>query len=132
MNGMHQPKATISTVSNVASATLESALPTTKSAASMLAPEEVFDASTAETRARSELLPAEKRALRNKHRKSKKKARDTLEKSVDKFARSKAPKGLKAQKTAALKSVIRSGKGITVVGKQMRDLGARKARQIKS
>ncbi|KAJ8072448.1 U3 snoRNP protein [Marasmius tenuissimus] len=37
-----QPKATISSISNVSTATLESALPTTQSVSTMLAPEEVF------------------------------------------------------------------------------------------
>ncbi|KAF7339442.1 U3 small nucleolar ribonucleoprotein MPP10 [Mycena sanguinolenta] len=84
-----QPKATISSVSNVSSATLESALPTTKSAATMLAPEEVFATASSDLRARSELTPAEKKALRGKERKAKKKSRDTLNNSVDKYAKLK-------------------------------------------
>ncbi|THH15981.1 hypothetical protein EW146_g4585 [Bondarzewia mesenterica] len=121
------PKATISTVPNVASASMESALPTSKSAASMLAPEEVFDASSIEARVRSELTPTEKRALRNKHKKAKKKARDVLEKSIDKFTRTKGRRGIKAQKEAALKSVVKSGKGVTVVGK-MKEVKSKKGR----
>ncbi|KAJ6610027.1 U3 small nucleolar ribonucleoprotein complex, subunit Mpp10 [Mycena sp. CBHHK59/15] len=113
-----QPKATISTISNVSTATLESALPTTKSATSMLAPEEVFATSSTDPRARSELTPAEKKALRGKERKAKKKSRDTLNNSVDKYAKLKGAGGAKKQKQAALASVVKAGKGVTVVGKE--------------
>ncbi|KAG5653078.1 hypothetical protein H0H81_002458 [Sphagnurus paluster] len=112
-----QPKATISTLSNVSTASLESALPTTKSVSTMLAPEEVFAPSSSEPRSRSELTPSEKRALRGKERKAKKKLRDTLEKNVDKYAMAKSIGGVKKQKRAALESVVKSGKGVTVVGK---------------
>ncbi|KAF8168067.1 U3 small nucleolar ribonucleoprotein complex, subunit Mpp10 [Crassisporium funariophilum] len=113
-----QPKATISTVSNASTATLESALPTTKSTATMLAPEEVFSSSSSSLRARSELSPAEKRSLRTKDRKTKKRQRDALDKSVDKFAKAKSIGGVKRQKQAALESVVKHGKGVTVVGKK--------------
>ncbi|KAI0322714.1 U3 small nucleolar ribonucleoprotein complex, subunit Mpp10 [Amylostereum chailletii] len=116
------PKATISTISNVASASLESALPTSKSAATMLAPEEIFRPSLADTRVRNELTPAEKKALHHKQKKAKKKARDALETGVDKYAKLKGIKGVKAQKEAALQSVVKSGKGVTVVGKKSKDL----------
>jgi U3 small nucleolar RNA-associated protein MPP10 len=88
----------------------------------MLAPEEVFAPLSAEPRARSELTPAEKRALRGRERKSRKRSRDALDKAVDKFASkrsSNAPKKSK-HKQAASESVVRSGKGITVVGKKVR------------
>ncbi|KAI6103540.1 U3 small nucleolar ribonucleoprotein complex, subunit Mpp10 [Pisolithus sp. B1] len=110
------PKATITTVSDVAAATLESALPTNKSVSTTLAPEEIFAPASSDPRVRSELTPAEKRALRTKQRKARKKERDLLEKSVDKFAKKK--KGVKEQKDAALKSLVKSGKGVTVVGKE--------------
>ncbi|KAJ7660945.1 U3 small nucleolar ribonucleoprotein complex, subunit Mpp10 [Mycena polygramma] len=113
-----QPKATISSISNVSSATLESALPTTKSAASMLAPEEVFAAASSDLRARSELTPAEKKALRGKERKAKQKSRDNLNNSVDKYAKLKGIGGIKKRKQAALASVVKTGKGVTVVGKE--------------
>ncbi|KAJ7103497.1 U3 small nucleolar ribonucleoprotein complex, subunit Mpp10 [Mycena belliarum] len=113
-----QPKAIISSISNVSTASMESALPTTKSATSMLAPEEVFSASSSDPRARSELTPAEKRALRGKERKAKMKRRDTLNNSVDKYAKLKGIGGIKKQKQAALASVVKTGKGVTVVGKQ--------------
>ncbi|KAM6498141.1 U3 small nucleolar ribonucleoprotein complex, subunit Mpp10 [Amanita muscaria] len=114
-----QPKAVISTVSNVPVTTLESALPTTKSATSMMAPEEIHAPVTSELRARSEMTPSEKKALHNKRKKAKRKTRDLLEKSVDKFAKMK---NAKKQKQAALESVVKVGKGVTVVGKQNKDL----------
>ncbi|KAI0004302.1 U3 small nucleolar ribonucleoprotein complex, subunit Mpp10 [Russula compacta] len=112
------PTATISTVTNVASASLESALPTSNTVASMLAPGEIYERPSADPRARGELSPKEKRAARNKQKKAKKKARDALESSMDKFAKTKGSGGIKAQKSAALRSIVKSGKGVTVVGKQ--------------
>ncbi|KAH8835820.1 U3 small nucleolar ribonucleoprotein complex, subunit Mpp10 [Flagelloscypha sp. PMI_526] len=85
-----QPKAIIETLSNIPTASMESALPTSQSASTILAPEEVFAPSN-EVRARSELTPSEKKAL---HR------------------------GVKKQKKEALKSMVKKGKGVTVVGKQ--------------
>lgn len=93
----------------------------------MLAPEEVFTAPSS-LRAHSELTPAEKRALRIKERKSKKRQRDILEKSVDKFAKSKGIGGIKKQKQAALESVAKHGKGVTVVGKKLSTAGSKKDR----
>ena len=103
-------------MANVASTSLESALPTSNTFASMLAPEEIYERSAIDARAQGELSPREKRATRNKRKKAKKKARDTLESSVGKFARGKGASGIKAQKSAALRSVVKSGKGVTVVG----------------
>ncbi|KAG6902877.1 hypothetical protein C0995_010046 [Termitomyces sp. Mi166 len=117
-----QPKATISSVSNVSTASLESALPTTKSITTMLAPEEVFAPSAADLRARSELTPAEKRALRGRERKARKKSRDALDKNVDKFARVGSIGSVKRQKKAALESVVKRGKGVTIVGKPKKEL----------
>lgn len=84
----------------------------------MLAPEEVFSASSSSQRARSELTPVEKRPLRTKERKAKKRQRDALEKSVDKFAKGKGLGSVKKQKQAALESIVKHGKGVTVVGKK--------------
>lgn len=117
-----QPKVTISTISNVPTATLESALPTTKSTVTMLAPEEVFAPLSTEPRARSEMTPVEKRALRGRERKSRKKARDVLNKVIDKFAKNRStsmPKHAK-HKQAASKGVVKDGKGVTVIGKKAR------------
>lgn len=116
-----QPKATITSVSNVAAATLESALPTTKATTTMLAPEEVFAPASSDLRARSELTPAEKRALRNKQKKAKKKAHDAIERGVQKFGRPKGAGDVKRQKEAALKTLVKTGKGVTVVGKKSKE-----------
>ena len=66
---------------------MESALPTTKATSTMLAPEEIYAPVSSDLRARSELTPVEKRALRNKRKKASKKARDAIDKSVQKFIR---------------------------------------------
>ncbi|KAF8591856.1 Mpp10 protein [Ramaria rubella] len=120
-----QPKAIISTVSNLAATTLESTLPTTKSTKTMLAPEEIF-AAPSDIRVRDELTPIEKRTQRNKQRKARKKAKDQLATSVDKFSRMQKAKGsasaVKREKEKALKSVVKTGKGVTVVGKRSTDL----------
>ena len=116
---IRQPKATISTISNVATATLESALPTSKSTATMLAPEEIFATSSSLHRARSELTPAEKRTLRARERKARQRQRNTLNKSVDKYAKMSGLGSVKRQKEAALKSIVKHGKGVTVVGKKI-------------
>ena len=63
------------------------------------------------------MTPAQKKALHNKQRKARKKSRDELEKKVDKYAKVRGISGVKKQKQAALESVIKSGKGVTVVGK---------------
>jgi len=84
----------------------------------MLAPEEIYERSSTDPRARGELSPKDKRAARNKLKKAKKKARDTLDRKVDKFAKTKGSGSVKAQKSAALQSVVKSGKGVTVVGKR--------------
>ena len=122
-----QPKATITSVANVAAATLESALPTTKATSTMLAPEEVYAPASSDLRARSELTPAEKRALRNKQ-KVNKKARDAIDKSVQKFGRPKGMGDVKRQKEAALKSLVKSGKGVTVVGKKSKEVEGKRGR----
>ncbi|KAH9171831.1 Mpp10 protein [Lactarius sanguifluus] len=109
------PKATISIVANVSSTSLESTLPTSNTFASMLAPEEIYERPAIDPRAQGELSPREKRTARNKLKKAKKKARDTLESRVS--ARTKGTGGVKAQKSAALRSVVKSGKGVTVIGK---------------
>jgi U3 small nucleolar RNA-associated protein MPP10 len=91
----------------------------------MLAPEEVLaPTSSSDVRARSELTPIEKRARRAKERKARKRKQDALSKAVDKHALVKTGRGsarskqsTKQEKEAALKSLVKSGKGVTVVGK---------------
>ncbi|KAF8350036.1 U3 small nucleolar ribonucleoprotein complex, subunit Mpp10 [Amanita rubescens] len=122
-----QPRAIISTVSNVPVATLESALPTTKSAKTVLAPEELFVPTGSDLRARSELTPSEKQSLHNKKKKAKRKARDLLQNHTDKYAKMKDPR---KQKQAALETVVKSGKGVTVVGKKNKELLTRKSKKL--
>lgn len=74
------------------------------------------------------MTPDEKRALRTKERKARKKSRDALDKGVDKFSKAKGIGGVKRQKEAALKSVVKTGKGVTVVGKKAKDFTGRKDR----
>lgn len=87
----------------------------------MLAPEEILTPSSSNgPQDRSELNPGQKRALRGKERKTRKRTRDQLAKSVDKF--SAKLKSVKRQKDEALKKVVKSGKGVTVVGKRNQDV----------
>jgi U3 small nucleolar RNA-associated protein MPP10 len=86
----------------------------------MLAPEEIFAPKPSDLSARSELMPTEKRALRSKRRKLRKKMRDTLDKNVDKYAKMKGIGGVKKQKETTLKSMVKTGKGVTVIGKKTR------------
>jgi len=85
----------------------------------MLAPEEIFEPSASKLRSRSELTPTEKQALHNKQKKARKKARDSLEQHVEKFGKTakRGGKSVRTQKEEALKSIVRTGKGVTVVGK---------------
>jgi len=62
-----------------------------------------------------------------KERKSRKKARDALDRGVDKFSKLNSAKSVKKQKEDALKSVVKSGKGVTVVGKKNKDLAGGKS-----
>lgn len=87
----------------------------------MLAPEEVFAPDAAQLKARSELTPEEKRALRNKQKKANKKARSTLSQTANLHSKAKGIGGVKKQKEAALKSVVKSGKGVTVIGKKSKE-----------
>ncbi|KAK0551177.1 U3 snoRNP protein [Tilletia horrida] len=127
------PKATIQTLTNAASISLESALPTHagSAAATMLAPEEVFEpargsSSTALVGSRSEMTPEQKQVLHDRLRREKKKRNERIEhnrKAVEsvngggtgsKNAGSK--KGEKEAKEAALKKLI-GNKGVSVIGK---------------
>ena len=121
-----QPKAAITTVTNVSAITLESALPTAKSSSAVLAAEEVFAVKSTDLRSRSELTPAEKQALRMKEKKRRKKQRQLIDNSVDKFAKINGIKGVKKQKEAAMKSVVKSGKGVTVIGKKSQEIKKQK------
>lgn len=122
-----QPSATISTLSNVATATLESALPTTASTSTLLAPEELLAPASSDIRDRSELTPAEKRAARTKDRKKRKTQSDAVKSFVSTRGgpkvggRTKSASARK-EKDEALKSLVKNGKGVTVVGKESANL----------
>lgn len=94
-------------------------MPTASASSTTLAPEEVYAAESSNFISKEELTPAQKQALRQKERKKRKKQRDAIEKGVDKFARMKKAKGAKQQKDEALKSLVKSGKGVTVIGKEI-------------
>ncbi|KAH7100246.1 Mpp10 protein [Auriculariales sp. MPI-PUGE-AT-0066] len=115
-----QPKAKITTISDVAAASIESALPTSNALSSMLAPEEITaQAKRKDLTARSELTPQEKRAARLREKKQRSKQRDAVVQSQGKVA-SKPPRGragVKKEKERALNTVVK-GKGVTVVGKE--------------
>lgn len=55
-----------------------------------------------------------------------------MEKSVDKLARvSRGISGAKKEKQTALQSIVKSGKGVTVVGKQAKGLtSAKKCQKV--
>lgn len=115
-----QPKAQITTLSNIATASMENALPTSQSTSTMLAPEELFSpASRSDPVARSELDPAQKRRERQKERKQRMRQRQALDSAVDKFAgksgigAGKARGGVKSQKDQALKELVKTGKGVS-------------------
>jgi U3 small nucleolar RNA-associated protein MPP10 len=83
--------------------------------------------------AKSELTPQEKRSQRGKEKKRKKVMHKQLESGIDKYAKTNITrsKGISApattkskrgqekrEKEVALKSIVRTGKGVTVVGKK--------------
>jgi U3 small nucleolar RNA-associated protein MPP10 len=113
-------------VSNVATTSMEDALPTTQSAATMLAPEEMLaPASASQLVSRTELDPEEKRRSRQKTRKARATQRKALDVAVDKFAGksgvggpSRARGGVRGEKDRALQELVKTGKGVTVVGQQ--------------
>ncbi|KIO16454.1 hypothetical protein M407DRAFT_33900 [Tulasnella calospora MUT 4182] len=126
-----QPKATISTLSNVASASLESALPASVSTSTILAPEEMFAFDPRATTSKTEMSPGEKKALRTKVKHERKAQGQMINGAVVKFSNNaggsataaaglkngKQPKNAKEAKDAALESLVKTGKGVTVVGK---------------
>lgn len=105
------PTASISTLSNMPAISMESALPTSASTATLLAPEEVFSADPkAVQRDRSNLSHAQKQL----ERKQRKKARSSLSKTLGKLT---GKTSTKAQKEESLKKLVGT-KGVTVIGKQ--------------
>ena len=98
-------------------ATLESALPTSKSTATMFAPKEIFVTSSLPC-TKSELTPAEKRTLQMREQKAKQRQQNALDKSMDKYTKKRGLGSVRQQKEEALKSVVKAGKGVIIVGKK--------------
>lgn len=120
------PKAQITTVENIATTTLETALPATQGASSMLAPHELFEGPKAtELVARSEQTPEEAKRARGKARKVKKAERARLGATVELY---KKRKSVREQKDEALASLVKSGKGVTVLGKGDKEDAKRRKR----
>ncbi|WVQ78616.1 hypothetical protein IAT38_000702 [Cryptococcus sp. DSM 104549] len=117
-----QPKSQITTISDLPTTTMESALPPTASTSTMLAPQELFAAPSASSLvARSELTPEEAQRQRNKHRKQKKADRQKLGDMAELYGKKK--KSAKEEKEEALKGLVKTGKGVTVVGKGAKEAG---------
>ncbi|BGP12231.1 hypothetical protein JCM10213_007489 [Rhodosporidiobolus nylandii] len=117
------PKATITTVSNLPSISLESALPTTNSTSTLLAPEEVYSASgpsSALAVDKADLTPAQKKAQRQKEREQRK---GQHEKAARILEAKQRRKGVKGEKERA-EQILLGTKGVTVIGKN----GAEKAK----
>lgn len=88
---------------------------------------------SSDLRARSELTPTEKRVARNREKKRRRKTQDTLDRAVigKPSTGGASNKSVKKQKEEALKSVVKSGRGVTVVGKQSKDLLQKKSKSSK-
>ncbi|GAA5981130.1 hypothetical protein JCM11641_003122 [Rhodosporidiobolus odoratus] len=110
------PKATITTVSNLPSISVESALPTTNSTSMLLAPEEVYSA-TGSTSAlvtdKADLTPAQKKAQRQKAREQRKGRHEKADRILQAQQRRK---GVKGEKENAEQKLI-GLRGVTVIGK---------------
>ncbi|GAA5991347.1 hypothetical protein JCM10908_003268 [Rhodotorula pacifica] len=111
------PKPSITTVSNLPSISVESALPTTHSTSTLLAPEEVYSATSSAHSAlaidAADLTPAQKKAQRQKNRQERKARAEKAERIL--AAREKK-KGVRGEKEAAERKLV-GVKGVTVIGK---------------
>lgn len=123
-----QPKAQISTIDNIATTSLETALPPTQAATSMLAPQEVFAGPKAsELVARSEQTPEQAKSARNKARKGKKAERARLAATTALYGTKR--KSVREEKEEALNNLVKTGKGVTVLGKGAKEDGKRRKRE---
>ncbi|GAA5824614.1 hypothetical protein JCM3770_006696 [Rhodotorula araucariae] len=125
------PKAAITTVSNLPSISVESALPTTHSTTTLLAPEEVYalpkGADSALATDKADLTPAQKKALRQKTRAGRKAVAERVERVLKSQERRK---GVRGEKEAAERALIGT-RGVTVLGKggvEMKDKGKKRKR----
>ncbi|TKA56404.1 hypothetical protein B0A53_01974 [Rhodotorula sp. CCFEE 5036] len=114
------PKPSITTVSNLPSISVESALPTTHSTSTLLAPEEVYSAKTDAARPNgalaidaADLTPAQKKAQRQKSRQERKARAEKAERIL---AARDRKKGVRGEKDAAERKLV-GVKGVTVIGK---------------
>lgn len=93
----------------------------------MLAPEELFAPPKASALvARSELTPEEKQKARGKARKGKAAQQKALGDMAALYGKRKS---VKEQKDEALKGLVKSGKGVTVVGKGGKEVEKARKRQ---
>jgi U3 small nucleolar RNA-associated protein MPP10 len=93
---------------------MESALPTTNSASTLLAPEEVYTAQKQLTASdKSTLTPAQKKALRQKERTERKSVHEKVERIKDAKLKKR---GIKGEKELAREQLVGT-KGVTVIGK---------------
>jgi U3 small nucleolar RNA-associated protein MPP10 len=107
---------------------MESALPPTSAATTMLAPEEMFaPPSSSSLVANTELTPEEKQKQRGKHRKAKQALNQRLEGMAELYGKKKESK--KAEKDKALQGLVRTGKGVTVVGKGDKEVRKKRVRE---
>ncbi|KAN0065833.1 U3 snoRNP protein [Thecaphora frezii] len=116
------PKATIQTLSNAPVVSIEEALPSTSSSATMLAPEEVYERqrhAVALEGDRSELTPEEKQRLHNQLRKEKRARNDKIQetrKALELAGLRRGGKSSKEEKEDAMRKLVGS-RGVTVIGK---------------
>jgi len=119
-----QPKAQITTVENLPTTSLESALPPTAAATTLLAPEEMFAPPTSrDLVARSEQTPEEAHAARAKRRREKKAERTKLGEMAELYGKKRPQGGVKGEKERALAGLVKTGKGVTVLGKGEKERG---------
>ncbi|WWC89717.1 uncharacterized protein L201_004642 [Kwoniella dendrophila CBS 6074] len=116
------PKAQITTISDLPTTSMETALPTTMGTSTMLAPEELFEPPKSSSLiARSELTPEEAQKQRQKQRKFKQAEQKKLNEMSELYG-SKKRKSVREEKDEALKGLVKSGKGVTVIGKGSKEL----------
>ncbi|CBQ73442.1 related to MPP10-component of the U3 small nucleolar ribonucleoprotein [Sporisorium reilianum SRZ2] len=124
------PKATIQTLTNAPSVSIETALPATASSSTMLAPEEVYERSrhaTAMDGAKSEMTPDEKQRLHNQLRHEKRQRNDKIQdtrKALEQSGLVRAKRvNEKEEKQQALKKLV-GNRGVSVIGKEANAAGA--------
>ncbi|KAE8538455.1 hypothetical protein D1P53_004810 [Cryptococcus gattii VGV] len=96
-------------------------------ASTMLAPQELSAApSSTHLVARSELTSEKAQKLRNKHRKHKEAPRKKLGEIEELYGKKR--KSFREEKDEALKGLVKSGKGVTIVGKGAKEIEKGKKR----